>query len=29
MWQFVLGLLVGVCLGVIIVAALVASGRTP
>lgn len=29
MWQFVLGLIVGVGLGILIMAALVASGRKP
>jgi hypothetical protein len=29
MWQFLLGLLVGVGLGVIVMAALVAAGRKP
>jgi hypothetical protein len=29
MWQFVAGLLVGVALGIVIMAALVAAGRRP
>jgi hypothetical protein len=29
MWQFVAGLLVGVALGILIMAALVAAGRRP
>jgi hypothetical protein len=28
-WQFILGLIVGVSLGIVIMAALVASGRKP
>ena len=29
MWQFVLGLLIGVALGIVIMAALIASSRRP